>query len=338
MPGERRPTGDLFVNQVTLIGSLSLHELARLDACLFPAVPEDVGGWEAYVHALRQRREDALQLELSAFLPGVPEAPVYDAAQGPAGYIQQVRQATQTAGLTRYHYNDESSLQRERFVKDYAAGYLARDEVVARRSALDYREDDLASFLRVNFSYLMITARVIARREYRQMRGHILEKFLPDLHYRGREPVKLALEAGEVTNGQLKAVKEALKGLPFRAPITDFFQLDLRLFTKEKPTRQAIITAFAKEVWELCELLHDVDPALLRRTPYRTGALAFLPVHELRLAIADNADNPLIEPAAICRAFLRYPHAFRQRAALLPARANRGTVLDIGVEILNLDA
>lgn len=329
-----RPPPDLHINQVTLIGSLSLHELATLDARLFPAVPEDVGGWQSYVHSLRQKREDALQLELLTFRPGAPQAPAYDVMQGPAGYIEQVRHAISEAGLTRYHFNDDSAVQRERFVKEYATGYLARDEIVSCRLALSYREDDLISFLKVNFTYFMMTARVIAKREYNKQRADIFERFMPDLHYRRNASLEQALENGEVNKGQVRAVQAALEHLPYRAPIADFFQLDLKLFTHEKPTRQAIITALGHEVWELCELLHDVEPAMLRRTPYRTGALAFLPAHELRLALADN---PLIDPIAICRVFLRYPHAFKQKLALLQAKSSRDA-LDSGTDIPDLDA
>lgn len=318
-----------------LIGSLSLHELATLETRLFPAVPEDVGGWQSYVHALRRRCEDALQLELGTPRPGMPKAPAYDANQGPAGYIQQVRQATLEAGLTRYHFSEDPHVQRERFVKDYATGHLARPEIVSRRPVLSYREDDLVSFFKVNFTYLMTTARVIAKREYNQQRAAIFEKFLPNLHYHRSASLDHALENGEVNKGQVRAVKEALRSLPFRAPVADFFQLDLeQLFKNEKPTRQAIITAFGHEVWELCELLHDVEPAMLSRSPYRTGALAFLPAHELRVALEDN---PFIDPIAICRAYLRYPHAFRQKLALLQAKSNREAP-NLRTDIPDLDA
>jgi hypothetical protein len=348
MSGEQGGTDNAYVDQITLIKSLPQQELVELDAQLFPPPPTEPRGWAAFVRRERIHRETALEVELGKNGPGFPECPDYDTQLDPAAYLESARALMLSANLTHFDYRDSRMSVARNVAYDQASSYLTnhpdwRDFELSR--------DNAKAFLGKNLLYITSVARGVADRDYYAERSRVLTAYLPELVWIDKESIKLAIDAGQIRRSQVEAARQALREIPYRAPIADFFSIGLQgSIEHTRELRAEIIDRVGQEWFELCALMQSADPKLLRIGGNRTGALGYLSVHELSMSINVNNANPLVRSVDICKAFLRSPRSFRQKLEELQSRAQGHVETNIGgaddpgivdlegMQIPNLDA
>jgi hypothetical protein len=299
------------LDQERLIASLDLRDLTELQDMFSEP---DSSPWLAVVRRERISRERALE-EARVYRPDLPESPAYQG--GTEKYMSSIRRINLGGRLIGPDYQ---KLKYEKvLVDDMARDYLAQNRLRMERLDPAIGFENLIAFFASNLKYVVGAPRALAMREYDVARNAILRTHLLGLVVLNKDLLHTTARQIEgVTAERLQAAQTEIEGLPYKSPLSDFFQMD-------QSAQRSILQAFGEEWVELCTIMHTADPQLLHILKNRTNALAFRPVQELRQAIALN---PLVSPADICKAFLRAPRTFVPCLAQLRSRAESAQRLE----------
>lgn len=292
--GEQYPPFPVPNEHNALLSVLGHNELVELEK----RFDDPHAAWRLAIKQERVARERDIE-DIRSYLPP-SEDPPYDPEAGPKGYIEQIRQFNLTATVNYgvYPLKDEKTQVRQLAARYARNNYPDLWKITGRVARLG--PEELGEFFERSLRGIALLPRLMGITDFESQKYKTVRMYMPDTRINS-STVRYQVRDQNVTRGQIEAAKRAVMTLRHTTAFPDFFHM-------QPDQQEAIVAALGAEWRELCELIVELDPQALSIQAIRMqGALAYHSVARLKEA---TEQNPTIEPAKICRLFLRKPQEF----------------------------